>query len=109
MIDLGALGGAHSIASAVNNGGQIAGYSLTAGGLPHAVLWRERTPAAMISALIASVTNFGFQQSVSLLRNALSSLTRGNTTAACNEMGAFVNQVRAQAGKVFRSPSLVSG
>jgi YVTN family beta-propeller protein len=57
------------------------------------------SPAQAMTNLLAQVMSLGFQQGSSLLKNALSQLGRGNTTAACNQMGAFINQVRAQAGK----------
>jgi hypothetical protein len=52
----------------------------------------------MTSNLIATVTNI-FPQASGLLENALSSLSKGNTGAACNQVKAFVNQVEAQSGK----------
>jgi CSLREA domain-containing protein len=41
MIDLGTLGGTHSVASDLNNSGQVAGYSNTASGESHAFLWED--------------------------------------------------------------------
>jgi hypothetical protein len=55
--------------------------------------------AQITSNLLGNVVVDGFQQSNNLLQNVLSSLNRGNTVAACNQLGAFLNQVRAQAGK----------
>ncbi len=57
------------------------------------------SPAQMISNLINAVTSANFHQGNALLENALSSLNSGNTGAACNQIGAFINQVRAQSGK----------
>jgi probable HAF family extracellular repeat protein len=39
MTDLGTLGGKESHAIAINNHGQIVGYSTTKNGSKHAVLW----------------------------------------------------------------------
>ena len=39
MIDLGTLGGAVSVAQAINARGQIVGFSETSGGEIHAFLW----------------------------------------------------------------------
>jgi probable HAF family extracellular repeat protein len=47
MTDLGTLGGFHSEAQAMNDGGQVAGWSMTASGARHAALWTvPRPPAA---------------------------------------------------------------
>src|SRR5262249_46059879 len=43
IVDLGALGGNASEAFAINNSGQIVGYSLTAGGASHAAYWENAT------------------------------------------------------------------
>jgi probable HAF family extracellular repeat protein len=100
MIDLGTLGGATSVAFAVNSRGQIAGYSsISADEAPHGVLWSVRNPARIISDLIASVMSVQFGQGEHLLSNALDSLHRGDVAATCGQMGAFINQVQAQAGK----------
>jgi probable HAF family extracellular repeat protein len=39
IIDLGTLGGSGSFASSINARGQVVGWSYTAAGLQHAVLW----------------------------------------------------------------------
>jgi len=57
------------------------------------------SPAQAMANLLALVESLGFQQGSGLLNAALSQLDRGNTTAACNQMGAFINQVQAQASK----------
>lgn len=51
----------------------------------------------IVTELIADIENF--QQANGLLNNVLKSLTNGNTGAACNQLGAFINQVEAQSGK----------
>ncbi len=47
MKDLGTLGGPESFANGVNDANQIAGTSLTAAGLTHAVRWDSPQPAAI--------------------------------------------------------------
>lgn len=53
------------------------------------------------SATIAALQNgsAAFRQGGNLLRNARENLAAGEVTAACNQLGAFSNQVRAQRGK----------
>jgi probable HAF family extracellular repeat protein len=41
ITDLGTLGGSYSQAVAINDRGQVVGWSLTASGENHAVLWSE--------------------------------------------------------------------
>lgn len=55
----------------------------------------------IVSTLIADVVALGFNQSSNLLRNVLESVDRDNITAACNQLGAFINQVMAQAGRAL--------
>lgn len=43
MVDLGTLGGADSLPSAVNNAGQVVGTAAIMGGTDHAFLWTEET------------------------------------------------------------------
>ncbi|HEY3146297.1 MAG TPA: hypothetical protein VGJ75_08105 [Dongiaceae bacterium] len=50
----------------------------------------------IISNLISRVGTLNFRQSGNLLRDVLASLNRENTGAACNQLTAFINQVRAQ-------------
>jgi len=58
-----------------------------------------RSPSQMVSNLIVTVTNLNFRQGIHLLENALRQINAGNTRAACNQLKAFTNQVRAQSGK----------
>lgn len=53
--------------------------------------------AQIVARLIAALDDF--HQGSNLLNNVLKSLNNGNTGAACNQLGAFINQVQAQAGK----------
>jgi hypothetical protein len=53
--------------------------------------------AQIVGELIGEIDNF--QQANGLLNNVLNSLNNGNNGAACNQLGAFINQVQAQAGK----------
>ena len=57
------------------------------------------SPSQIIATLIAEVGVLNFQQGNNILRNALRSLDRGNTSATCNQLGAFINQVQAQSGR----------
>jgi probable HAF family extracellular repeat protein len=41
-IDLGTLGGVNSIANAINERGQVVGYSLTSSDVWHGFLWSEK-------------------------------------------------------------------
>jgi YVTN family beta-propeller protein len=56
------------------------------------------TPSQMTSDLITTVTSLNFHQGVNLLGNALRQINSGNTTIACNQLSAFINQVQAQSG-----------
>ena len=56
------------------------------------------TPSQMTSNLITTVISLNFHQAVNLLENALLQINSGNTTIACNQLSAFINQVQAQSG-----------
>jgi len=56
------------------------------------------TPSQMTSDLITTVMSLNFHQGVNLLENALRQINSGNTTIACNQLSAFINQVQAQSG-----------
>ena len=53
----------------------------------------------VIANLTSQAAALGFQQGTNLLQNVLKSLANGNVGAVCNQLGAFINQVRAQTGK----------
>ena len=66
-----------------------------------------RAAADQISNLIGLVQSFNLQPPgianslISKLQNALTSVNAGNITDACNQLGAFINEVRAQSGKAL--------
>lgn len=64
-------------------------------------------PSEMLSDLIEDVADLHFQQAVGLLTNALKQVLAGHVRPACNDLDAFVNQVRAQSGKQL-TPSAAS-
>jgi len=57
------------------------------------------TPAQVVANLIADATADGFRQALNLLQNLLAALNRNNPAAACGQLNAFIDQVRAQTGK----------
>ena len=57
------------------------------------------SPQQVIANLISQVATLDFKQASNLLGNILKSLGNGNNATACNQLGAFINQVAAQAGK----------
>jgi probable HAF family extracellular repeat protein len=111
--DLGTLGGIISSGHSVNDYGQAVGwaqndFNITPWeGENHAVLWlpdEPPTPEEQTEALVAEVQNLidtgvlnqgNGNALTTKLENALGKLEKGNTQAACNEMGAFVNLVEA--------------
>ena len=58
-----------------------------------------RSAAQIVVDLAAEAAGVGFGQGGNLLQNALASIASGNTGASCGQLGAFINQVQAQAGK----------
>jgi probable HAF family extracellular repeat protein len=94
-----------SVATGMNEGGQIVGYGLI-NGQTHAFLLTPRSPADLIDDLIGLVRSFnlprGIENSLIVkLQNAQAALAAGDTTGACNTLTAFAYQVNAQAGKTL--------
>lgn len=63
-----------------------------------------RTAAGAVTDLIGDVQDLKLQQGIEnsllvKLQAALSALAAGDTTTACNNLGAFINEVQAQSGK----------
>jgi len=57
-----------------------------------------------ITGLVTAVQGMSLDQGlatslIAKLQNAQSSLAAGNTTAACNQLGAYINEAQAQSGK----------
>ena len=62
----------------------------------------------VIANLTSQAAALGFQQGTNLLQNVLKSLANGNVGAGCNQLGAFINQVRAQTGKSLTAADAAS-
>jgi hypothetical protein len=90
-----------------NGGGLLcAAVGSTSGNTQAVILLTVKGTAAQIGDLINQVNNLhlptGLQTSLDAkLQAALSSVNAGNTTAACNQLGVFINEVQAQAGKML--------
>jgi subtilisin-like proprotein convertase family protein len=68
------------------------------------------TPAQALAALRATVAGPGLPNDLvtslgAKLDAAAAALARGSTSAACGQLGAFVNQVQAQRGKAIPEPA----
>ena len=57
------------------------------------------SPAQIVANLSATAAAVNFKQAGNLLANVLRALNGGQINAACGSLGAFINQVQAQAGK----------
>jgi hypothetical protein len=57
------------------------------------------SPAQIAADIIADILASNFRQAVVLIQDLLAMLERGNSAAGCEPLNAFINQVRAQAGK----------
>jgi probable HAF family extracellular repeat protein len=106
MQELGTLpGGNLSSASAINDRGEVVGLSDNGEGARHAVLWTlGTTPEAALEGLVGNVEALVGSGALSQaeghaltlkLEAALDHFERGNTKAAGNLVGAFLNQVEA--------------
>jgi probable HAF family extracellular repeat protein len=107
MVNLGTLGGDFSRGTAINDYGQVAGFSSTAGELEtHATIWRVITPVEQISSIITEVLRLqtegalGEGQANSLVQKLLGAtalLNDTKMTPAVNKLQAFINEVIALA------------
>jgi probable HAF family extracellular repeat protein len=101
MLDLGTIGGVASTASDINNYGQIVGDGPTASGDYRAIMWEEVGPAAMLSALLDTVSSID-QPGTSLvdkMEAAQAGFSAGDEAGTCEMLRAFIHQVEAQSGK----------
>ena len=55
--------------------------------------------AEIVANLALAADNLN--QAHNLLQKVIDKLNRGNTAAACGQLGAFINQVQAQSGKAL--------
>jgi probable HAF family extracellular repeat protein len=86
-------------------------------GNPRAFLLTPRSPSRVISGLIGAIDGFVLPKGletglVSKLEAALAAIERGDSDAACGELGAFINHVEAQRGKGLtdeQADALVAG
>src|SRR5437867_4730076 len=79
------------------------------GGDVYATEFSIGSPDQLISDLIDTIESFNLQQGIAnsleaKLTAAQASLAAGDTTAACNEIGAFINEVEAQSDKKLKVP-----
>src|SRR5437867_4312128 len=79
------------------------------GGDVYATEFSIGSPDQLISDLIDTIESFNLPQGIAnsleaKLTAAQASLAAGDTTAACNEIGAFINEVEAQSDKKLKVP-----
>lgn len=93
-------------AHGINDNGDIVGYGIPPNASArHGFILRTSrpTPAQMIASMIASIEGYGLNagiaQSLEAKLGAVLNALAPTRLAACNELGAFVNEVNAQAGK----------
>ena len=107
MTDLGTLpGSSSSQARAINNLGQIVGFSRFASGENAAVLWTTATPAQATGALIDQVQGLvgtgvlsrGQGQSLTAKLNAALTRMSTNPCTAIHVLNAFINEVKGHIG-----------
>jgi probable HAF family extracellular repeat protein len=94
-------------ANAINESGQIVGSSAVRLNVGHATMWGSAVsvPSAF-DRLMAQVTAYGLPNGLThaltvKLEAALASWQRGRSTAAANQIGAFVHEVNAKRGKAL--------
>jgi len=58
-----------------------------------------RSASQVVTDLVALTAIYNFQQGAGLLQNVLNGIAAGNTSSACAQLSAFINQVQAQSGK----------
>jgi probable HAF family extracellular repeat protein len=102
MKDLGRFDGNDGIVNAINDLGHVAGYSILASGEWRALLWRNLSSEEILQGineeidvlLEADVLNQGEAAALTNTLNvATAMLNDGNTTAAVNQLEAFIKQV----------------
>jgi probable HAF family extracellular repeat protein len=104
MVDLGTLGGTHSVALAVNNWGLVVGGSDTGTTEHHATMWLNVPSAAdaLTDRLSSSPLERGLANALTnKLRNAVTQWQRGNSAAAANQVRALIAQINAHRGKTL--------
>jgi probable HAF family extracellular repeat protein len=90
------------VATAINDSGQIVASGRDAAGWNRALLLNP-SPSGRIQGLIDLVISFDLPKGpenslVTKLEHALASLEGGDSQTACSQLGAFINEVRAQSG-----------
>jgi probable HAF family extracellular repeat protein len=108
MAGLGALpDDINSAATAVNNNGQVVGYSWGLDTVPHATMWLlPITVTSALDKLIDQVTAYSLQKGLTnaltvKLKAALASWQTGRSNAAVHQIGAFVHQIIAKRDKAL--------
>ena len=106
MQSLGTLGGSWSTGLAINNAGQVTGYSEAAYGASHAFI---ATPISLLYArLLKSVTSVGPGTSLAdKVRQALAYYHADDGAATCAMLEGFVDHVGAQSGKKIKQSTAV--
>jgi probable HAF family extracellular repeat protein len=108
MVGLPALAdGDSSAANAVNNRGQVVGWSSGPDFGQRATMWvLPVTVESALDQLISQVTAYGLPKGLTnaltaKLEAALASWQRGRSNAAVNQIGAFIHEVDAKRGKAL--------
>ena len=103
----GGSDGANPVAGLVLSGNTLYGTTAYGGSANNGTVFSlslPLPPAEQINGLIALVQGLGLQSGTAnslivKLQGAASALDRGNIEAACDNLGAFLNEVNAQSGK----------